>query len=668
MDFERSIVGKIPLEMAATYFTKLKTAEVGDPPDETGELEGQFTVPVNEALQLLSTMVENEMKTMLAYKTYANSLRGLAHHSIAEEFEDHAENELEHADFLLRRMSVLGGPIHLSDVPAPIASSDPIQIVKIMVRMEQDGIAKWKMLHSICGENPMKFKVEEYMTTEQEHLDELWQLLPAEARSLDAESPAPPVQGLQPPPEGPVEADEKKEAASLNWADKKIGDAAKKVLSSTGKKPYALTLAEDRANLSGSLAKSVQKAGETQRTSKPSNRSALRAQIAEIRSIGKEKKANESFAPGHYGVDIESEPRNSIKHMRSNPLAMMGGAAGALVGARAGKELGGSKLENLMVTIPVGALIGAMGGGAVGHAAQQKLSSAHDRHMADKGHERGVANSASRIESKSHRKGEDVGDLAGRLTGAAAGAAAGHRLGKDPISKTVGTLGGAALGQALAGRAGRMAGHELDKKKFEKKFEKEAVSKAWVREHAAKGVKERLKKPTEIGFGLLDKAKGHLSRAKEEPLAAHKGKREALGSAIKDTVHSVTKKAEAFKSALDQMMADPSMPAGAGLPPEAAQMLEQEQAGQAAEEQVAEQFYQQRFQEAQQQLQAAEQAKQQMQQQLEGLSQQQAASQEQIQMAQQQGQQMSQMATQTAQSANQQASQAMMQAMAAQKD
>lgn len=166
----------IPVEEAASFFLRVKRAY--EEPDTTGAFEGSFTVPLPQALALMADMVKNEMKTMYAYMTYANSLRDFSHHSIAEEFEDHADNEQEHANFLLRRMAALGGPIELPDIPAPPAATDPTAIIKIMLRMEQEGVARWKALHAILGDNPMRFKVEEYMTREQEHLDELWQLLP----------------------------------------------------------------------------------------------------------------------------------------------------------------------------------------------------------------------------------------------------------------------------------------------------------------------------------------------------------------------------------------------------------------------------------------------------------------------------------------------------------
>lgn len=209
MTFDRILSKDVPLAEAAAAFHKLKFASGYEPPDETGSLEGQFEASPEEVLKLLGEMVNNEFKTMVAYQTYAESLRGTERGSIAEEFEEHAENELDHAQFLMKRMSVLGGAIQLDDIPAPPASTDPVDIIKTMIRMEQEGIAKWKVFHSMCGDNPTKYKVEEYLTTEQHHLDELWQLLPYEARASvttgapEANTlPAQPMAGGGPPDEG----------------------------------------------------------------------------------------------------------------------------------------------------------------------------------------------------------------------------------------------------------------------------------------------------------------------------------------------------------------------------------------------------------------------------------------------------------------------------------
>jgi len=177
----------IPLHEAAAFFLKLKTAA----PDETGVLEGQFAAPIEEVLEHMALMVQNELKTHYAYIVYSQSLRDLAHHSIAQELLRHAQHETEHAEFLLRRMSVLGGAVEVPDIPAPPPSSDPVEIIKTMIQMEQEGIANWQHLRKLVGEdNPTRFKIEEYLTKEQEHLDELWQLLPHAETAATAGTPS----------------------------------------------------------------------------------------------------------------------------------------------------------------------------------------------------------------------------------------------------------------------------------------------------------------------------------------------------------------------------------------------------------------------------------------------------------------------------------------------
>lgn len=160
-----------------------KFAEAQDPPDTSGVLEGQFTIPTPQAVALMSELVQNEFKTLYAYTVFGQSFRDLSRDSVAEHFQDHAGDELEHAEWLLRRMSVLGGPIQVPDIPPPPATTNPVEIIKIMIRMEQEGIAGWKRLLAISGDNPQKIVIEDYMAKEQEHLDELWQLLPQDVRA-----------------------------------------------------------------------------------------------------------------------------------------------------------------------------------------------------------------------------------------------------------------------------------------------------------------------------------------------------------------------------------------------------------------------------------------------------------------------------------------------------
>jgi bacterioferritin (cytochrome b1) len=169
----------------SSFLVWLKTAAYA-PPDTTGALEGKFNAPVAKVISAIKDIIQNELKTGFAYHFYGNNLRGQSHHSIAEEFEDHAADEAEHAEYLMRRLSVIAGPVQLEDVPAPPPASSPEQIIDTMIRIEQEGIAKWRLLLSLLGDdNPMHIKVEEYLSNEQEHLDELMQLRPTKQASDD---------------------------------------------------------------------------------------------------------------------------------------------------------------------------------------------------------------------------------------------------------------------------------------------------------------------------------------------------------------------------------------------------------------------------------------------------------------------------------------------------
>lgn len=180
-EFDLAIIGGPTLAEIASSFIKIKTAaKQVDPPDETGALEGKFSAPVEQVLALMGEIVKDEFETIYAYHVYANSLRDLAHSAIADHFDTHADDELGHADFLLQRMAVLGGPVNVPDVQAPPPATDPVEIVKIMIRYEQEAIAKWRALIMMMGDSPMKITVEDYAAKELEHLDDLWQLLPHE--------------------------------------------------------------------------------------------------------------------------------------------------------------------------------------------------------------------------------------------------------------------------------------------------------------------------------------------------------------------------------------------------------------------------------------------------------------------------------------------------------
>jgi hypothetical protein len=129
----------------------------------------------------LTEAASAKLKLMVTYHVYAESMRDPAQHAIGEVFHEHAEHERAAMEAYLKRAAALGGSIHLPDVEMPPASSDPVGILKIIVRAEQEAIALQGELKTMVGDaNPLSFQIEQFMIEDQHHCDEARQMLPQE--------------------------------------------------------------------------------------------------------------------------------------------------------------------------------------------------------------------------------------------------------------------------------------------------------------------------------------------------------------------------------------------------------------------------------------------------------------------------------------------------------
>lgn len=182
--FTKNLMPSIPLHEAADFFISVKTAGWMDAPDEDGNLEGRFASPKDDVLKKILEVTAVKFKKFVAYHVYGETMRALAQHTTGEQFREHSEHERAAAEYYLKRASVLNsGPVNLpDDIKPPPPSTDPTQIIKRMIRVEQESIYAQRELHKAVGaENPMRVKIEEIMTEDQHHLDELWQLLGSDA-------------------------------------------------------------------------------------------------------------------------------------------------------------------------------------------------------------------------------------------------------------------------------------------------------------------------------------------------------------------------------------------------------------------------------------------------------------------------------------------------------
>jgi len=149
-------------------------------PDTTGHLEGEFAVPVEQVVMAMSQIVSQNLKQHFNYIYYGETLRDLNRAGLVKLFAHQAKEEVEEAKYFLRRISVLApGGVPVPPTPAPEPLDDAASILSRVIAGEQQAIVLFKTLHSMLGENPMKFTVEQIMQGAQEHLDRLWQFMPA---------------------------------------------------------------------------------------------------------------------------------------------------------------------------------------------------------------------------------------------------------------------------------------------------------------------------------------------------------------------------------------------------------------------------------------------------------------------------------------------------------
>jgi hypothetical protein len=170
---------EIPIEDAAAFFVGIKKfAEWTDPPDMAGELEGQFAVPVEQVLHQLKVVITAKFRKMVAYHVYAESFRGPWWRAVKDEFHSHAYDERCGGDYYTKRAVALGGPVHMDPIEPPPPSNNPLGILKIMARAEQEGIMAQRELRDMVGDdNPMRIGIENHMVKDQHHLDEVWQMM-----------------------------------------------------------------------------------------------------------------------------------------------------------------------------------------------------------------------------------------------------------------------------------------------------------------------------------------------------------------------------------------------------------------------------------------------------------------------------------------------------------
>lgn len=321
MSFERLFQNQIPLHEAAAFFMKLKYAEAGTMPASSAPAQDPSAAGMPDVHQVMAEVARLKLQLATTYRVYSESLRDPANTALSEHFKEHAENELEHADYFIRRLSVLQGSAELGALEPPPSATDLTTILSTIMEGEKNVIAALQELHQLVGENPMKYEIEAMMVLDQHHYDDMMQHMPA---------------GLEQDPGDQAAAAQPKTAEERSNA-RRIGSAALKGAVGGSVIPVGLMLADGKLSEMGLLGAGAGLGALTGAT----------LQGAEILA----EKAHEKRAANHDDVPT-----------RYSKASLIGGAGGAAAGAYMFRREYGTPY------FPIGVAIGATAGSAAGAA------------------------------------------------------------------------------------------------------------------------------------------------------------------------------------------------------------------------------------------------------------------------------------------------------------
>jgi bacterioferritin len=149
---------------------------------DQGAITASYGCDKEKIIQLLNEALATELVCTLRYRRHYFTARGLASNSVADEFLEHAGEELAHADQIAARISELGGNPDFS--PQGLASRSHAEYVEAgtledMIRenlvAERIAIESYREIIQYIGDgDPTTRRLfEDILATEEEHAEDL---------------------------------------------------------------------------------------------------------------------------------------------------------------------------------------------------------------------------------------------------------------------------------------------------------------------------------------------------------------------------------------------------------------------------------------------------------------------------------------------------------------
>ena len=131
----------------------------------------ETTISRDKLAELLNEDLSREYQAIIAYVVYSQVLKGAEFMSIADQLEQHAKQELQHALIVSRQIDYLGKMPSVS--PKPVRTSeDARQMLRFDLDNENETIRNYRDRVRQCealGEFAMAEQIREILVNEQDH-------------------------------------------------------------------------------------------------------------------------------------------------------------------------------------------------------------------------------------------------------------------------------------------------------------------------------------------------------------------------------------------------------------------------------------------------------------------------------------------------------------------
>lgn len=171
---------------------------------QDGPVTSSYTADRETVIKLLNEALATEIVCVLRYKRHYFTASGIHSQSVAQEFQEHASEEQEHADRIAARIVQLGGSPNFSPNGLTMRShAEYVEGETLLDMLREDIIAERIAIDSyrefvayLSDNDPTTRRLmEEILAKEEEHADELLNLVkeitPAQSQSQETQAPEP---------------------------------------------------------------------------------------------------------------------------------------------------------------------------------------------------------------------------------------------------------------------------------------------------------------------------------------------------------------------------------------------------------------------------------------------------------------------------------------------